>query len=223
MLNLNFFKKQKFENNQQILDYNLDILFKKGLKSAKVLILDEDINSTKLKSLEDIYRRAFCLCMLGVKSENMSDDVALELVERFDFRKHFLPEELEFLESKDLSHPKIIKHNWGYESSYALCWVIGLVKKIGYPKDVVNVAKFTKILAHKPEDVIQKAKYKDIVEIIQQQDLHTRLLWNYRQSKIDNQIIHFDFDSSVVQTRLEGLRWAAKVDAIWGDGDLVGT
>jgi hypothetical protein len=69
--------------------------------------------------------------------------------------------------------------SWTYESYWALCWALGLINKMGFPKDVCNtkIAISFVSICNSYNDFKKKVKLRDVEEILDMLDLYYRYHW----------------------------------------------
>jgi hypothetical protein len=205
----------------KILETNKAILLEKGLDIVDFMDLEVTYNQLLLRNPKEIYYRAFCLSLLGVKSENIKDTSCVEIVKLLNLSDFFYDYELRFLNSTYSPQNLINEMDLKYESSYALSWVIGLSNEIKYPKDIVDAEELTSLFLKDQTEILSRLLIIDVEKLVTVQDLYFRLLWNARHSRINNH--NKDFEPVIVQERLAAIRWATNSNYVWGESALYAT
>lgn len=220
----NFLKKQKnlsFSgwDPEYIIKTNKEQLAKEGLKSPE--FIDQWLKKPSFRSVEEVLNKSLILLLLEVKSEDISNQDTWKIVEYYDLSKYLSKQEIEFLLSTKYNKELVMKYNWHVEAAYVLAWTLDMVHDLPQKNKIINVKKFSKIMleSYTKKDFI----FRNITEIMLEQDLCLRYLWNFRQDRLNGKLKNYSFDPSVVQERLLGLNWLINSSADWEDPFLVST
>jgi len=220
----NFLKKQKSPtptdwDSEYIIKINKEKLAKEGLRSPE--FIDGWLKKPNLRSVKEVLDKALILLLLEVKSEDVSSLDTWEIIKHFDLEQKLSQQEKGFLLSTNYDENLVIKYNWHVEAAYVLAWAIQIVEHLPSKNKIINVKNFSKTMleSYSKKDFI----FRNSMDIMIEQDLNLRYLWNYRQDRIDGKVNNYNFNLSIVQERLHGLNWLIYSDSEWEDSLLVST
>ena len=129
--------------------------------------------------------------------------------------------ETAFLAASPPDKKQLPVFSWRYESLLVLQWALGLAPDLPHPGDICDVPALAKrMLAANPERLVAGATLRPARDILGALDLHYRLHWAVRQSRLDNRPAPEGIESSVVYERHYALNWLVRFeDAEWDKVD----
>ena len=133
-------------------------------------------------------------------------------------RQALSPQETAFLQNEQPSEGELTQFSWRYESLLTLEWALGLAD-LPWPDDPCDAAATSRTLLERAEEAVgAKARLRPGAEILDALDLHYRLHWLVRQSRIDGQALPAGLDAGVVAERHHALNWLTRFEnADWDE------
>lgn len=204
------------------------LLAEKGIGINPNLPLTEPASEIKLKSPDDICKRAIAALLstqVGIElSEQHNEDAAsfVKLIDYFGVR-----ECLNFREKKLIngtaSQQDITDVVWEYECYWALVWALGLIDDISDASGICDCLAAIRLVSKRSsfEDFKSKCKLRSKDEILDMLDLYYRFHWAVVQHEhIDSSCPIGDLMGDVVFERRRGLEWLISDKDDWHDIEL---
>ena len=210
--------KRREESNNKIM--------KLGIECFPELPIIEESKDVKLKSVDDICKRAIasllsiqlaCDIIEGNNYEE-SRDYFITFLRQFEVEDCLLPLEKKLFDGT-YTMADAVNVSWTYECYWALCWALGLINKMGFPKDVCNtkIAISFVSICNSYNDFKKKVKLRDVEEILDMLDLYYRYHWATVENSMTGTTEIKDLNLEVVAERRRGLEWLIKKDKDWFD------
>ena len=205
-------------------NHSNEIITKLGIECFPELPTIEEASDVKLKSVDEICKRAIasllsiqlaCDIIEGNNYEE-SRDYFITFLRQFDVENNLLPKEKKLFDGT-YTMADAVNVSWTYESYWALCWALGLINKMGFPKDVCNtkIAISFVSICNSYDDFKKKVKLRDIDEILDMLDLYYRYHWATVENSMTGTTEIKDLNLEVVAERRRGLEWLIKSNDDW--------
>lgn len=200
-----------------------------GIACFEQLPMIEDGSQVKLKSEDDICRRAIaCListqvaCDIGGGNDyEESRSLFTDYLKKFGVENSLNQKEKKLFDgSYDMQDALDV--SWSYESYWSLVWALGLVKDIEYPYDICDCEKAISMVIRCDsfEDFKSKCKLRDIEEILDMVDLYFRYDWATTENRIRPETPIGKLNPGVVVERRRGLEWLISEESDWNEISL---
>lgn len=206
---------RRMKNNELLKRYNI--------LTNENLMCRYDDKAVKLRSIEDVCRRAVA-CLITVQ---IAIDIRNNHYE--ESKQHFLPilerfgvqDNLNSMERRIIdgtyTQQDIIDMDWAYESYWALCWYLGLVEDI---TDALNICDSEKAISFvmnssSLEDFQHNCSLRSNKDVLDMEDLYLRYNWAINEVKVN-----WNINSSVVIERRRALEWLLSDEDDWYQLDL---
>ena len=168
----------------------------------------EDESEALVRSKEEVAKRAMALIVVAVKAEGLEQEVVEYLVQTYDLRDVFSPNEVKFIDDKSPSQFDNTQFVWRYEAAWVLLWSLGFVDALEYPSAICDVAATVNFLQQRSkEQFIDDSQLRPITEILDQADLIYRYHWAVVDARVNGKPSPSELDSSVVMERHYALNW----------------
>lgn len=199
---------------------------KLGIACFENLPMIEDSTQVKLKSMDDICKRAIaCListqvaCDIGGGNDyEESRSFFTDYLKKFGVENSINQKEKRLFDgSYDMQDALDV--SWSYEAYWSLVWALGLVKDIEYPYDICDCEKAIAMVIRCDsfEDFKSKCKLRDIEEILDMLDLYFRYHWATTEKMIHPEAPIGKLNPEVVVERRRGLEWLISEENDWND------
>jgi hypothetical protein len=171
-----------------------------------VIIGDEDV---KIRSEEDIAKRAVALQMVAVKAEGLEKEILQKIINDFKASDFFTEKEKGFIENENPTEQERANFGWQYECYWVMLWALGYIENLDYPDHICDVPKAVGILkeAGSFENFLKKATLKKSEKILDEADLIYRYDWACVNARIKGEEAPGNLDSGVVVERHRALNW----------------
>ena len=197
---------------------------KLGITCFRDLPIIEESKDVKLKNVDEGCKRAIasllsiqlaCDIIEGNNYEE-SRDYFLTFLRQFDVEDKLLPLEKKLFDGS-YTMSDAVNVSWTYECYWALCWALGLINKMGYPKDVCNtkIAISFVSICNSYDDFKKKVKLRDVEEILDMLDLYYRYHWATVENSMTGVTEIKGLNIEVVSERRRGLEWLIKTEKDW--------
>lgn len=176
-----------------------------------------------LKSYDDICKRAIaCLITIQIACDinngNYQESLKffLPFYKKYDVEDSLNSKEKRIVEGT-YTQQDAIDMDWAYESYWALCWCLGLVKDIRDGGKLCDCNKAIDFVqnASSFDDFKSKCKRRDVEEILNMLDLYYRYHWATVEKRINPETKIGNLDSSNVLERRRGLEWIISLEDDW--------
>ena len=172
-----------------------------------------------LRTRDDVVERARALMLVALRADSVTsgEPVPVEaLLSKMPLADDALsPQEQAFLAQEAPSQQECAQFIWRYESLYLLEWVLGLVDVLPYPGTPADSASVVATLIE-----MRGPQLRAPGEILDALDLHYRLHWHIRQSRLKKLGDAEDLDADVVMQRHHTLNWLVRFQhAPWDEVD----
>ncbi len=193
------------------------ILASKGINYNKYLPVIEDETEIKIRSSEEIGKRAVALAAAAVRAECRLSGVALEtekelitgILEIYNGETFFSKEEKWYMDNPNPSEHDSIQFIWRYEAMWVMLWALGYVEKLEYPDKICDVSHAANIISmsRNLEELIKTGKKKSKEEIVDEADLIYRYNWACVDARIKGVQTPGGMDEGIVMERHKALNW----------------
>ncbi len=179
-----------------------------GVPTIEHLPVIEDSKEAKIRTKEEIARRAIAVCLTAVKGEGVDQEAVDSLVKQYGAEKFFSPQEAAFIKNPHPTQKELVKFSWRYECYWVLLWSLGYIDKLDRPEQMCDVPKATGILRDlSTVQFVEHAKLRPIGEILDQADLMYRYDWAAVSARLKNQPAPAKLEAGVVQEWHYVLNW----------------
>ena len=204
------------------------ILKEKGIGINPNLPLIEDASQVKLKSLDDICKRAIAalLCtQVGIElSENNTDQLGFftGLIQHFGVEDCLNAKEQRLVSGKG-SEQDTVDVVWEYECYWSLLWALGIVEDITDANAICDCTAAIRAVSQCEgfDDFKSRCSLRSTDDILDMLDLYYRYHWAVVQNEhIDQNCPVADLVGEVVFERRRGLEWLISDEDDWHDIEL---
>lgn len=179
-----------------------------GVPILPSLPLIEDEVSSLRRTDAEVAKRAIALAIVAVKGETGDHTMGLGLIDQFEAKDFFTPDESAFMADPNPTEQDRVKFSWRYEAVWLLLWSLNIIEDIGPPSDIADVPRLVEILRELGTDgVLAKAKLRPQSEILDAADLIYRQDWAVVNADLDGAAAPVGLDPDVVQERHYTLNW----------------
>jgi hypothetical protein len=201
------------------------IIAEKGIGINPSLPLTAPASQVRLRSLDDICRRAIAALLstqVGFGRSEQNDEEVNYFVGLMDYFgvKDCLNAKERRLADGSYVQQDIIDVVWEYESYWTLVWALGLVDDITDAEDICDCAKAVRFVSQSGsyEEFREKCSLRSADEIMDMLDLYYRYHW----AVVQHEQINKDFpigglNTDAVSERRRGLEWLVCDTADWND------
>ena len=183
---------------------------------------------TKIRTKEEVARRAVALCLAALKGECLGagesdDDTAAlvqEVIDKYEASAFFSPGEKSFLDQHGAEQQEVIRFSWGYEAYHVMLWALGYVEELGSPTELCNVSKDVGYLQQKDsfEEFLSDATLRTKGEILDEADLFYRYNWVCVNSRVKGETPPEGLNPGVAYERHRALNWLiCYLDQAWDE------
>ncbi len=172
-----------------------------------------------LRTRDEAVERARALLLVALRADSVAsgEPVPLDaLLSKMPLADDALsPQEQAFLQQEAPSNEACAPFIWRYESLLVLEWALGLVDQLPYPDAGADSAKVVATLIE-----MRGPQLRPAAEILDALDLHYRLHWHIRQTRIKQGVEADGVDADVVMERHRTLNWLVRfLHEDWDDVD----
>jgi hypothetical protein len=178
----------------------------------------------RLRPAAEVGSRAVALLAVALRAESLAAGNPLPMAELEQklpgLRQALTPSETAFLDAGQPDAGDLTQFSWRYESLLTLEWALGLAE-LPWPDGPCDAAATARTLLERAEEAVgAKARLRPAAEILDALDLHYRLHWLVRQSRIDGKPLPEAIDAGVVSERHHALNWLTRFeDSDWDQTD----
>jgi hypothetical protein len=178
----------------------------------------------RLRPVAEVGSRAVALLAVALRAESLAAGKAVPLAELERKLPGVLqalsPLETAFMQAEQPETADLTAFSWRYESLLTLEWALGLAE-LPWPDGPCDAAATSRTLLERAEEAVgAKARLRPAAEILDALDLHYRLHWLVRQSRIDGKPLPAGIDAGVVSERHHALNWLTRFeDSDWDQTD----
>ncbi len=187
------------------------------------LISEPELRS---RAPQELAGRAFALLAVAARAESVANNAPLavnDLLARLpSAQANLTPNEQAFLFDDAPAEPAVVQFGWRFECLFVLEWALGLVDALPFPEAICDVPLATRVMldARDVEGAVHAAKVRTESDILDALDLHYRLHWLIRQSRMKETALPQGLDAGVVAERHHALNWLVRFeDHDWDDVD----
>lgn len=203
----------------------------KGIPYNKNLPAIEDESEVRIRSNEEIGKRAVALAVAALRAECRLTGITVEeekeltenVIEIYNGKSFFSPQEKSYMENNNPSEHDSIQFIWRYESMWIMLWALGYVEKLEYPNKICDVIHAANIINMSLDlnEFISRGNKKSKEEILDEADLIYRYNWACVDAKINRREIPGGMDDGIVVERHKALNWL--INYMEDEWDDVGT
>jgi hypothetical protein len=194
-------------------------LKKEGVPTVDHLPVITDSKSVKVRTSDEIAKRAIAICLAAVKGEGIEQDKIDSLVEKFGADKFFTPKEAAFIKNPAPTQQERTQFAWRYECYWTLLWALGYIDSLDRPEHICDVVKAVGFLRDRDTaQFLKDAKLRPVAEILDEADLIYRYDWAVVNARLKKKEAPAKLESGVVQERHYVLNWLiGYMDQEWDD------
>lgn len=179
-----------------------------GVPTIAHLPVIEDSLEAKLRSREDIARRAIAVCLTAVKGEGLEQVIIDSLVARYEADRFFSPKEAAFIKNPNPDQQERIQFAWRYECYWVLLWALGYIDSLDRPDGICDVVKAVGFLRDRDAaQFLSDARLRSIASLLDEADLIYRYHWAIVNARLTNKELPAKLEPGVVQERHYVLNW----------------
>ena len=204
------------------------IIAAKGIGINPGLPLTEPASQIKLRSLDEVCRRAVAALLstqVGFgRSEQNDEDVNyfVGLMDYFGVKDCLNAKERRLVDGS-YTQQDVIDVVWEYESYWTLVWALGLVDDITDAENICDCPQAVRFVSQSGsyEEFREKCSLRSADEIMDMLDLYYRYHWAVVQHEsIDTKCPIGGLNTDAVSERRRGLEWLVCDTADWNDISL---
>lgn len=196
----------------------------KYLKTKKIpfnkdLPLIDDAKNVKIRSAQDVARRAIVLYNITALGFGIEKQKVIETLKKSGVWDSMAPSEKEFVEAAAPTKQQTIDATWRVEALWSLLWALGKVKTLDFPTQPCDPQKIHGLMP-KPEEAkafIASARLRDAEEILDETDKIYRIHWAVRDAQLNKKAVPARLDPGVVVERHYALNWLTWYADEWDD------
>lgn len=193
-----------------------------GVEINPNLPMIESPEATKLRSSEEVARRAICLTAVTSRAYGDGKAFLIDYLKRKNCYEYLTEQEVEFINKSRVSKKDEIKYSWQVEALRVLLWSIGYVKlgKFEFQQCDPSADVFSYCSSPKSDgsSFINDAKLIDKEEILNASDLIYRAHWAARQRSIDGKTAIGNLNPGVVLEYHKAINWITCYESLDWDG-----
>ncbi len=172
-----------------------------------------------LRDRDEVVARARALLLVALRAESVASNEAMPvetLLSKMPLGDDALsPLEQAFLAQTAPSPNDCAPFVWRYESLHVLEWALGMLQTLPYPATAADAATIVATMIEMRGPALRPAG-----EILDALDMHYRLHWHIRQSRLKKQGETAGADADVVMERHHALNWLVRFQhAPWDEVD----
>ncbi len=210
-------------NSKERREKSNTIIKEMGIDCFEELPVLQDSSQIKLKSLDEICKRAIAALISIQVACDIQNDKYEESIAFFKpmLEKYNVSNNLNLLERKifegDYSKQDAMDVSWQYECYWAVVWALGLVDDISNSANICDNIKAVELVqtCNTFEDFKNKCQLRDVEEILDMLDLYFRYHWAVTNKRIDLTTNIGNLNSEVVFERRRGLEWLISEEEDW--------
>lgn len=204
------------------------LISEKGISMLTSLPMTEDASEVKLRSLDEVCKRAVAALLSTQIAIELNDDHTEDAGRFVNLMKYFgVDDVLNAKESRLLngtaSKQDVLDVVWEYECCWSLFWALGLVEDISDASGICDCIQSIRFVSQVEsyEDFKSRCTLRSTDEILDMLDLYYRYHWAVVQHEhIDPKCSVGDLNGEVVFERRRGLEWLICDTADWHDISL---
>jgi hypothetical protein len=114
-----------------------------------------------------------------------------------------------------------VQFAWRYEGVFLLEWALGFAPDLHFPERICDVPQTVQtLMTASSGDLLKRAKLREPTLILDALDLHYRLHWYVRRTRLDGQELPPGLDGGVILERHQALNWLVRFEGRdWDDVD----
>src|SRR5262245_49623212 len=187
---------------------SMALLKAEGVPTIDWLPVIETVDKAKLRSADQVARRALALVVIANKGEGADQALVYKLVADLGVSADLTPKEKAFIRKTAATKHERLQFVWRYEALHVLLWSIGFVDKLDRPDKTVDVRSTVRIFVeNKRAGLIAKAKLRPAPEILDAADLIYRYHWAVTEARLKAKPAPAGLDADVVMERHHALNW----------------
>lgn len=184
------------------------ILLKEDVPFIDHLPVVESEEDIQLRSLEQVAWRAMALNVVAARAEGLGRARFLSIVEQYDLKSAFSPDEQQFVFDDEPSEHARIQFVWRYEAYWTLLWALSYIDELGRPDHNCNVELAVQLLVDRsPAQFIKESTLRTANEILDATDLIYRYHWACVDARLNGRTAPAGLDEGVVMERHHALNW----------------
>ena len=138
-------------------------------------------NEVLLRGPVEVALRRMALTLVAIRAESLNGDKPIpptEMQSRFPLAFNSLtPSELQFMQTNAPDAQAVIDHAWKYEAADTLRWALMRSDELVFPDRICNVPQTAAdVVRDGPDAIVAAAELRPLATIVDQVDLHLRLL-----------------------------------------------
>jgi len=186
---------------------SMALLKAEGVPTIDWLPVIETVDKAKLRSADQVARRALALVVIANKGEGADQALVDKLVADLGVSADLTPKEKAFIRKTAATKHERLQFVWRYEALHVLLWSIGFVDKLDRPDKTVDVRSTVRIFVENKRGLIARAKLRAATEILDAADLIYRYHWAVKDAQLNGRPPPAGLDADVVMERHHALNW----------------
>lgn len=179
----------------------------------------ESETAAKLRSPQEVAKRAIALCAVVVYGGGLEQQAAIAFLQERGLWEAATEKEKKFLLNKAPSQEERANFSWRYEALWVLLWALGYVSQLAYPSETCDVSQAVETIVNTPTELfIKQASLRPLAEILDEADLIYRYDWAVVDAQLQGCEMPRGLDEGVVYERHYALNWLiGYLDQEWDD------
>jgi hypothetical protein len=186
----NIEKREREQPSKEALErkaHSIARLKKEGVLTIDHLPVIEDSKQARIRTADDIAKRAIAVCLTAVKGEGMEQAKIDALVKKYEADRFFSPKEAAFIKNPNPPQQERTQFLWRYEGYWVLLWALGYVDTLERPEGGCDVAKAVIFLRDRDAaQFLKDAKLRPLTAILDEADLIYRYDWAVVNARVKN-------------------------------------
>lgn len=189
-----------------------------GLPWLESLPVVEDEATLRPRQQDEVIARTLATEFAAIKAEGEEPKILDALIKDYSAEAYFSPRELAFVKNPSPPQQDLVDFAWRYECGHVFLWALGYLPALNAPNKIADVAPEVRLIKSRgPAKFASDAKLRSPAELLDQADLHYRLLWAAIELRIKGKS-NPGVNEEIVQERLRALNWLIRyMNQDWDD------
>ncbi len=189
-----------------------------GLPWLESLPVVEGEAKLQPRKQDEVVARTLATEFAAIKGEGEDQKILEALIKDFGAETFFSPKERAFVKNPSPPQQDRVDFAWRYECGHVFLWALGYLPALNAPDKIADVAPEVRLIkARGSEKFASEAKLRSSAELLDQADLHYRLLWAAVDLRIKGKS-NSAINEEIIQERLRALNWLIRsMNQEWDD------
>ena len=184
------------------------VLKTEGVPINRYLPVIETESEARVRTTEEVARRALCVLVVAVKGEGLEQPVVNRIVNEYGLRQLLTPKERAFIQAASPSQHDKVQFVWRYEAAWVLLWALGYVQSLGKPVGICDVPTAVRTMRDRSaKSFVSEARLRPTAEILDQADRIYRYHWAVVDARVNGRPAPAGLNADVVPERHHALNW----------------